>query len=217
MSQQPGWRTERFCLDRHPYQGSMGSNFVAIGKLMSSSPQAKALRSIIIDREPPRFLPGLDRQVAVKARDVIKHLNKVQQKAIFRCMMTENCILVRGMPGSGKSTTIVGLMRLLSRLGASVLLVAYTNSAVDTVLCKLKEHETKFLRLGRSARVRPELQTFTAESVSRGITSCDQLTQLYNSYNIVATTCLATDHAAIVNRTFDWCIIDEASQALLPS
>ena len=53
-------------------------------------------------------------------------------------MMSENYILVRGMPGSGKSTTIVGLMRLLARLGASVLLVAYTNSAVDTVLCKLK-------------------------------------------------------------------------------
>jgi len=217
LSLQLGWRKERFCLDRHVYQGSMGSNFVAIGKLMSSSPQSKALRSIIIDREPPRFLPGLDRKVAVTARDVIKHLNKVQQKAIFRCMMTENYILVRGMPGSGKSTTIVGLMRLLARLGASVLLVAYTNSAVDTVLCKLKEHETKFLRLGRSARVRPELQAFTADSVSRGISSCDKLTQLYNSFNIVATTCLATDHAAIVNRTFDWCIIDEASQALLPS
>ena len=63
-----------------------------------------------------------------------------------------------------------------------------------------KEHETKFLRLGRSARVRPELQAFTADSVSRGISSCDKLTQLYNSFNIVATTCLATDHAAIVNR-----------------
>merc|ERR1711962_1625693 len=47
--------------------------------------------------------------------------------------------------------------------------------------------------------------------------NCDELSQLYRGYDIVATTCLATDHAAIVNRTFDWCIVDEASQALLPS
>ena len=58
-----------------------------------------------------------------------------------------------------------------------------------------------------TVRVRPELAAFTADSLAAGVTSCDQLTHLYNSYKIVATTCLATDHAAIVNRTFDWCII----------
>ena len=40
-------------------QGSMSSNFVAIGKLMSDSPSAKSLRGIIIDKEPVKFLPGL--------------------------------------------------------------------------------------------------------------------------------------------------------------
>ena len=38
-------------------------------------------------------------------------------------------------------------------------------SAVDTVLCKLKKFETKFLRLGRSARVRDELQVIWVTSV----------------------------------------------------
>merc|ERR1719391_76358 len=114
--------------------------------------------------------------------------------------MTENYSLIRGMPGSGKSTTIVGLVRLLAKLGQSVLLVAYTNSAVDTVLCKLKDFETKFLRCGRSSRVRPELKEFTAEWIARDVKNCDELSQLYRGYDIVATTCLATDHAAIVNR-----------------
>ena len=36
---------------------------------------------------------------------------KVQQKAIFRSLMAEKYCLLRGMPGSGKSTTIVGLIR----------------------------------------------------------------------------------------------------------
>jgi hypothetical protein len=30
---------------------------------------------------------------------------------LVRCMMTENFSLIRGMPGSGKTTTIVGLIR----------------------------------------------------------------------------------------------------------
>ena len=44
-----------------------------------------------------------------------------------------------------------------------------------------------------------------------------QVSAVYSSFSVVATTCLATDHAAIVNRKFDWCIVDEAGQALLPS
>jgi len=217
IREMPGWREKRFNLDRYVYQGGMSSNFVGVGKLLADSPSASTLRAIVIDKQPAKFLPGLVREVAITARGIIRNLNKVQQKAIFRCMMTENYSLLRGMPGSGKSTTIVGLVRLLAKLGQSVLLVAYTNSAVDTVLSKLKEFETKFLRLGRRSRVRQELQEYTVEVVSKNVSSCDEMTKLYNSYNIIATTCLATDHAAIVNRKFDWCIIDEASQALLPS
>ena len=48
--------------------------------------------------------------------------------------MCESYSLIRGMPGTGKTTTIVGLVRLLARLGQSVLVVAYTNSAVGYCL-----------------------------------------------------------------------------------
>jgi len=204
-------------VDRHVYQGAMGSNFIAIGKLLLDTPEAQQLRSIIIEGAKATYVPGLPKDVAIIARGLIKNLNKVQQKAIFRSLMAEKYCLLRGMPGSGKSTTIVGLIRLLAGMGQSVLLVAYTNSAVDTVLTKLQEHEKQFLRLGRAARVRPELEAHTAEHVGSQISSCDELAKVYASYRIIGTTCLATDHAAIVNRKFDWCIVDEASQALLPS
>ena len=41
-------------------------------------------RAVIIGREGPQFKAGLVKEVAVTARSIIKHLNKVQQKAIFR-------------------------------------------------------------------------------------------------------------------------------------
>ena len=34
---------------------------------------------------------------------------------------------------------------------------------------------------------------------------------------MVATTCLGTNHAVFARRTFDFCIIDEASQVLQPA
>ena len=39
---------------------------------------------------------------------------------------------------TGKTSTIVALVRLLVTMGRSVLLASYTHSAVDTVLLKLK-------------------------------------------------------------------------------
>jgi hypothetical protein len=84
---------------------------------------------------------------------------------------------------------MTGIHRLLAELGQTVLLVAYTHSAVDTVLCKLTakvdaSSAARFLRIGRAARVHPSLQSFTADAVARDCTNCDQLTQLFNSYRV---------------------------------
>jgi len=217
LSDMPGWKDKKYSIDRYTYQGSMSSNYVALARMMADLPNAAKLRSLVIDGQEATFLKGLPREVATQGKNIIKDLNKVQQKAVFRCMMAETHALIRGMPGSGKTTTIVGLVRLLISLGKSVLLVSYTHAAVDTILVKLKETGAKFLRVGRSSRVRPELSSYTAEKVTESCTTSDSVTAVYNSYSVIATTCLATDHAAIVNRQFDFVIVDEAGQALLPS
>ena len=43
------------------------------------------------------------------------------------------------MPGTGKTTTIAGLVQLLVARGNSILLTSFTNSAVDNILVKLLE------------------------------------------------------------------------------
>ena len=47
------------------------------------------------------------------------------------------CTLVVGMPGTGKSATMVAVVKGLVAAGASVLVSSHTNSAVDNVLLKL--------------------------------------------------------------------------------
>lgn len=46
--------------------------------------------------------------------------------------------LILGMPGTGKTSTMVHAVKALLARGASILLTSYTNSAVDNLLLKLK-------------------------------------------------------------------------------
>ena len=77
-----------------------------------------------------------------------------------------------------------------------------------------------FLRLGRKNRIHPKLLDYGADAAlaslrrekESGSICADDAAAMYSSYPVVATTCLGLKHAAIAGRTFDYCIVDEASQ-----
>ncbi len=90
-----------------------------------------------------------------------KKKNKIMTKSPChsRTLMAEDYVLLRGMPGTGKTTLIVALVRTMAAMGKSVLLTSYTHSAVDNILLKLKERQEEagesaggFLRIGRLSR-----------------------------------------------------------------
>lgn len=47
--------------------------------------------------------------------------------------------MVLGTPGSGKTTAIVALVKILAKMKQRVLLVNFTNQAIDNVLIRLKD------------------------------------------------------------------------------
>jgi len=56
--------------------------------------------------------------------------------------------MVLGTPGSGKTTAIVVLIKILAMMKKRVLVVSFTNSAIDNVLGRLKESGFKqFIRI----------------------------------------------------------------------
>ncbi|TID21573.1 hypothetical protein E6O75_ATG04968 [Venturia nashicola] len=173
--------------------------------------KAADLRAAIVNNREPRFrlvanatsLPGQS------------DMNSDQQAAVEKVMVAQDYALVLGMPGTGKTTTIAHIIRALVARGKSVLLTSYTHTAVDNILLKVRNAGFDILRLGVVAKIHPEVQEFAIlGSQQKG--SLQEVQDTWCNPPVVATTCLGINHALFTKRTFDYCIVDEASQITLP-
>ncbi|XP_035307113.1 DNA replication ATP-dependent helicase/nuclease DNA2 [Cricetulus griseus] len=214
--------TTLFRLDREEKNCEIDTPLGNLSKLMENTNISKRLRELIIDFKEPQFVPYLSSVLPHDAKDtvanILKGLNKPQRQAMKKVLLSKDYTLVVGMPGTGKTTTICALVRILSACGFSVLLTSYTHSAVDNILLKLAKFKIRFLRLGQSHKVHADIQKFTEQEIcrSRSIKSLALLEELYNSHLIVATTCMGINHPIFSRKTFDFCIVDEASQISQP-
>ncbi|XP_075697549.1 DNA replication ATP-dependent helicase/nuclease DNA2 isoform X2 [Rhinoderma darwinii] len=211
-----------FRMDHEEGGGGMESHLGNLSKLMENSPASEKLRDLIIDFIKPDFVQHLSSVLPHDAKDTVANiligLNKPQKQAMKRVLLSKDYTLIVGMPGTGKTTTICTLVRILYACGFSVLLTSYTHSAVDNILFKLKKFKVGFLRLGRTQKIHPEIQKFGEEEIckTKSIKSLSALEELYSSQPVVATTCMGINHPIFTRRRFDFCIVDEASQISQP-
>ncbi|XP_066456772.1 DNA replication ATP-dependent helicase/nuclease DNA2 isoform X2 [Eleutherodactylus coqui] len=207
-----------FRLDHEEGGSGMQSHLGSLSKLMENSPSSEKLRDLVIDFKKPSFIQHLSSVLPHDAKDtvanILKGLNKPQKQAMKHVLLSKDYTLIVGMPGTGKTTTICTLVRILYACGFSVLLTSYTHSAVDNILLKLKKFKVGFLRLGRTQKIHPEVHKFGEEEIckTKSIKSLGALEELYNSQPVVATTCMGVNHPIFTRRRFDFCIVDEASQ-----
>uniref|UniRef100_A0A8D2LNV7 DNA replication ATP-dependent helicase/nuclease n=1 Tax=Varanus komodoensis TaxID=61221 RepID=A0A8D2LNV7_VARKO len=193
-----------------------------LSKLMENSPACEKLRNLIIDFHKPQFIQHLSSVLPPEAKEtvakILKGLNKPQKQAMKQVLLSKDYTLIVGMPGTGKTTTICTLVRILYACGFSVLLTSFTHTAVDNILLKLAKFKVGFLRLGRAQKVHPDIRKFTEEEIckSKCINTVTQLEELYNSQPVVATTCMGINHPIFTRKQFDFCIVDEASQISQP-
>ncbi|KAI6066495.1 DNA replication ATP-dependent helicase/nuclease DNA2 isoform X3 [Aix galericulata] len=211
-----------FRLDHEEGAFGTGVPFENLSKLMKDSPVSEKLRNLIIDFDKPRFIQHLSSVLPAEAKEtvanILKGLNKPQKQAMKQVLLSKDYTLIVGMPGTGKTTTICALVRILSACGFSVLLTSFTHTAVDNILLKLAKFKVGFLRLGRAQKVHPDVRKFTEEEIcrSKSINSVTDLEELYNSQPVVATACMGVNHPIFAQRQFDFCIVDEASQISQP-
>lgn len=188
-------------------------------------------RASIVDLAAPAFVSA-DHPRVVGGLSLLPflglQLNPDQERAVERVLCAEDYALIQGMPGTGKTTLIAALCRVLVALGKRVLVGAYTHSALDTVMAKLvpgpearadtqpEKTQVRLLRLGSSAKVHTALKPYTPDAlVQRG---GDALERRLAEANVVGTTALSAHHPMLsAGGAFDYVVLDEAAQAALPA
>lgn len=112
-------------------------------------PQHKQKRDLIINEKSPENQdPSFMKSIKDSFWSEFTTLNEEQEKAVLRSIATTSFHMILGTPGSGKTHAIVAMIRILASLKKKVLLVSFTNNAVDNVLIRLKRSGfTQFVRL----------------------------------------------------------------------
>ncbi|KAK9500162.1 hypothetical protein O3M35_001475 [Rhynocoris fuscipes] len=188
-----------------------------IGILLQNTGRADSLRKHIIEAKVPGFAAKLSSKIKKHGEDIFERLNKEQVRAILQAIAAEKYILIKGLPGAGKTTTMRALIELLARMGKKVLVTSFTHSAIDNILLGLPLLQTgDVLRLGSLRRIHPQVACFAAEDkiledLGTNI-STEMLNNAYAKKKVVGVTCLGCCHPWLERQNFDVCLVDEATQ-----
>lgn len=155
--------------------------------------------------------------------------------------------LIQGLPGTGKTSTLAFIARLLATRGKRVLITSYTNAAVDNVVIKLAESGvcaddpshgfSRVVRVGprhscheaaRSVHVHDIAANMDAMAyggmspqllqASAHQPSTESLSRVISGARIVCSTVLTVPRSPLlVNESFDVVIVDEAGQTSQPA
>jgi serine/threonine protein kinase/RecA/RadA recombinase len=114
--------------------------FVAYGR--------EELQQLLLEPSGPAFdLPDATEE----SSEIAEELNEQQRKAVALAHAGLSGCRIEGPPGTGKTTVIAEIVAEAVRRGERVLLVAGTNTAVDTMAARcLKRGIRSFLRVGGS-------------------------------------------------------------------
>lgn len=92
-------------------------------------------------------------------------LDGAQQVAIEAALAAHEVALLHGPPGTGKTRTLVEIIRQCVARGERVLATAPSNTAVDHLGLQLAERGVAVVRLGHPARVAPALEARTVDAL----------------------------------------------------
>ncbi|KAJ6508771.1 DNA replication factor Dna2-domain-containing protein [Mycena sanguinolenta] len=177
-----------FRVDKDDLYGGMGRMRNNLAQLFYAHGDARRLE-LVVDLKPPVFVDGVTLPPHLSRH--FEHLNMNQRDAMEKVLCAQDYAMILGMPGTGKTTVIAAMIKVLVGMGKTVLLTSYTHSAVDTILLKLKDKvDFTILRIGNADKVHPEIQQFTLGARQRP-TTVEQLEHQIMSPPVVATTCLS--------------------------
>ena len=150
---------------------------------------------------------------------------------ILKAKQAQDYFLLIGPPGTGKTSQALQFLvceqlaekpKVQSskfKVQSSILLLAYTNRAVDEICNMLTENELDYIRIGNEFSCDPKYSDHLLKEVLDDNATLNSIkSTLADARIVVATTSTMNSNTALFNiKHFDLAIIDEASQILEPN
>ena len=193
---------------------------------------------ITSDVERRQLLLGQRAPRADKSLVLSRSYHPDYDEIILKAKQAQDYFLLIGPPGTGKTSQALQYL-VREQLAekpkvqstnpndqspkvngqSSILLLAYTNRAVDEICNMLSEHELDYIRIGNEYSCDPKYSDHLLQEVLDENTTLNSIkSTLAEAQIIVATTSTMNSRSALFNiKHFDLVIIDEASQILEPN
>lgn len=193
---------------------------------------------ITSDVERRQLLLGQRAPRADKSLVLSRSYHPDYDEIILKAKQAQDYFLLIGPPGTGKTSQALQYLvreQLAEKSKvqstnpndqspkvnsqSSILLLAYTNRAVDEICNMLSEHELDYIRIGNEYSCDPKYSDHLLQEVLDENTTLNSIkSTLSEAQIIVATTSTMNSRSALFNiKHFDLVIIDEASQILEPN
>ena len=198
--------TNRFAIEADYIDSTMRSQYHGLYALLTVPDDRRQL--LLCQRNPV-----VDDTITLSGKYITKEIDEI----VLSAKQAQDYYLLVGPPGTGKtSVALRSMVDEFSCEGQSLLLLAYTNRAVDEICEMLGNRE--YIRIGREQTCAPQFRSRLINNLVGDDVKRETVHQMINVANIVVATVSAMTSARHLFslKQFDVAIFDEASQILEP-